>query len=600
MRKNRWLFSALYRVLAPHAGLLAGVVITSLLMILGEGVGIGVVFVSLGQMSGRITQWLPSAAAAQQGLSALPLKSQVLIVSLILISVTAARSACAFFSQYWSYCVRIRVEEFLRSEVFRQLHDVQLVFVERQKQGSWLPLLSQSNFQTGQLIFGIAQAMGSAVVILFYVLFLLYLNGPVTFLVALMLAVPIVVMRFFLANRIRKASLDTLALTKQLYAVAQEHISGLKTIQIFQRQAWSLRRFREYLQARTRANAHEQALFSINRPLFEFLSMTAVAGVLIVSAYLRQGLVSDWQGQILLFLVVALRLMGPVSDISQLQAQLAQNAPAFQSIMEFLNPADKPFLKNGTIAFAGLEKEIRLDHVSFRYPGEKEFVLWDLSLSIPKGRFTAVVGASGAGKTTLVNLLTRMYDCTDGAILVDGKPLQDLELGSWHSKVAVVNQDAFLFHMTALENLRFAKPDATEAEIEDAARRAQAHELLTTLPEGYRTNLLDRGLRLSGGQQQRIALARALLMDAEVLILDEATSELDSQTENAIQQALENNSRGQAVLAIAHRLSTIFIADCIYVMESGRVVEFGRHDDLMAKRGAYWRLVEAQSMQLKK
>ena len=253
-------------------------------------------------------------------------------------------------------------------------------------------------------------------------------------------------------------------------------------------------------------------------------------------------------------------------------------------------------MKNGATPFARLEKEIVLDRVSFQYPNDTAWVLRDVSLRIPRGRFIAVVGVSGAGKSTLVNLLTRLYDCTEGAIRVDGTDLRDLELGTWNARVAVVQQDTFLFHDSVSENLRFAKPEAAREELERAAGLAQAHEFIMSFAEGYDTQLLDRGVRLSGGQQQRIALARALLVDADLLILDEATSELDSQTEGVIQKALEEYWRGKTVFSIAHRLSTVRNADLIYVMESGRMVEQGTHDDLLSRKGVYQRMVEAQSL----
>jgi ATP-binding cassette, subfamily B, bacterial MsbA len=591
---------SLIKILLPQRWLLIGEVITSLLMTLAEGASIGIIYVFLGQSSNRVTKILPFFGILQKQLVTLPLQTQVIIVAIVLMLVTAWHSGFAFLTDYWSALARIRTEEALRMMVFEQFHRVQLVYVERQKMGSWLPMISQYNTQTAQLLFSVATALSSVVVIVFYLVLLLVVNGPITILVGLLLLLPVLIMRPLIEFRIRKASRWTHALTRKMYGIAQEHLTALKLIHLFSREDWSVRRFRNSVDTRTKALTDMQKLVSANRPIFDLLTMAALAGVLVFSALLWQGSVGAWQAQNILFLVIALRLMGPVADLSQLQSQYAQNSPGLQALSDFLSPLDKPFLKNGAIAFPGLRKDISIDHVSFHYPNDPTLVLRNISIRIPRGQFIAVVGMSGAGKTTLVNLITRLYDCTEGNILVDGVDLRDLDQRTWNAKVAVVQQDAFLFHDTVAENLRFAKPNATDEELRRAAKLAQADDFIESFPDGYETTILDRGIRLSGGQQQRIAFARALLVDADLLILDEATSELDSRTEKIIQSALEEYRQGRTVFAIAHRLSTIRNADWIYVLENGSLVEQGAHNDLLLKQGAYWRLVEAQTLQAKR
>jgi subfamily B ATP-binding cassette protein MsbA len=232
--------------------------------------------------------------------------------------------------------------------------------------------------------------------------------------------------------------------------------------------------------------------------------------------------------------------------------------------------------------------------VRFHYEPDEPPALDDVSLTIPAGRTTALVGPSGAGKSTLVKLLFRFYDPDEGTVTVDGRPLPELALGSWRDRIALVSQDVFLFNATVRENIAYGRPGATDAEVEEAARRADAHAFIRRLPQGYDTELGDRGVRLSGGQQQRITLARAIVRNPELLILDEATNALDSRSERLIQDALDLFGEGRTVVIIAHRFSTIEQADHIVVLEGGRVREEGDRESLLAHEGLFSELLALQ------
>ena len=234
--------------------------------------------------------------------------------------------------------------------------------------------------------------------------------------------------------------------------------------------------------------------------------------------------------------------------------------------------------------------------MTFGYNAGETIVLKNVSFRIPRGEKVGVAGASGAGKSTLSELLLRFYDPQEGQILVDGLDLKEFDIVSWRKKIGIVSQDVFLFNDSIRANISFGKPNASPDEIEEAARKAHAHEFIQEMPEGYDTLVGDRGVRLSGGQKQRIAIARAIILDPEILILDEATSALDTEAERIVQRALDDVASGRTVFTIAHRLSTIAHYDKILVMDSGQIVEQGRHEELLQKGGIYKRLVEMQDL----
>ena len=287
------------------------------------------------------------------------------------------------------------------------------------------------------------------------------------------------------------------------------------------------------------------------------------------------------------------RLFGPITSLLNAQITVLSSLALFERIFDYLDLEPEIQEKPDARTLASPRGEVELHDVDFSYiPGQP--VLHGVSLRVEAGEFAALVGATGAGKTTIAYLVPRLYDVDAGAVLIDGQDVRDLTLDTLSDNVAMVNQEPYLFHSSILENLRYARPDATDAEVEAAARAANIHEFISLLPNGYDTVVGERGYRLSGGEKQRVAIARALLKDPAVLILDEATSSVDSITERAIQEALERVTHGRTVLAIAHRLSTVLAADVVFVIDHGRVVESGTHAELVAAEGHYARLYAQQ------
>ena len=299
---------------------------------------------------------------------------------------------------------------------------------------------------------------------------------------------------------------------------------------------------------------------------------------------IAQGSATITIGTLVAFTTLQTRLFFPIGSLLGVQLEVQSSLALFDRIFEYLDQEVE--IEDGERTLESPRGEVRLDGVWFRYD-DAAWTLEDVSFLVPRGTKTALVGETGSGKTTCAYLVARLYDATEGTVSIDGVDVRELTFESLAATVGVVSQETYLFHASVRENLRFAKPRATDEEIEEAARAAQIHELIATLPEGYDTIVGERGYRFSGGEKQRIAIARTILRNPPVLVLDEATSSLDTQTERLVQEALERLSEGRTTIAIAHRLSTVRDADQIVVLDRGRVVEIGTYGDLFARGGRF-------------
>jgi ATP-binding cassette, subfamily B, bacterial MsbA len=333
-------------------------------------------------------------------------------------------------------------------------------------------------------------------------------------------------------------------------------------------------------------------LNSITGPINTFLPILLIAGIASLSLLLFGSRNSGVLPSLVTFVVALQRLNNTFGTIAASLGSLNTNAALLDLLNKLLEPADKQFRRRGGITFKSLQQAISLRNVTLQYSPELQPALRNLNLDIPRGSTVALVGSSGAGKSSIADLLVGLYDATEGQMLIDGKPLTDFDLISWQQHLGVVSQDTFLFNATIADNISHGSPHGTRAQIVEAAEKAQAAGFISELPDGYDTLIGERGYILSGGQRQRLSLARAILRDPELLILDEATSALDTQSERLVQQAIDQFERQHTVLVIAHRLSTIVKADLICVLEKGQIVEKGNHHELLEKQGIYaalWR-----------
>ncbi len=378
-------------------------------------------------------------------------------------------------------------------------------------------------------------------------------------------------------------------------SVLADTIPGVRVVKAFAQEKREAMRFRDANQRNLEVNDRLNRTWSLFTPT---VSLLTDIGLLVVWAFgvwlVSKGSITV--GVLTAFIAYIGRFYGRLDSMSRIVSVTQKAAAGAKRIFDILDHVSNVPDPADPLPLAQLEGRIDVERVSFRYGSRG--VIRDLSLSIKPGEMVGLVGHSGSGKSTMVNLVCRFYDVSDGAIKVDGVDIRRFAVADFRRHIGLVLQEPFLFFGTVAENIAYGKPDATRAEVIAAARAAHAHEFILRLPHGYDSIVGERGQGLSGGERQRVSIARALLIDPKILILDEATSSVDTETEQEIQKALDNLVRGRTTIAIAHRLSTLKKADRLVVMDRGRVVEEGPHDELIAKQGAYWRLYEAQQRQV--
>jgi ATP-binding cassette, subfamily B, bacterial MsbA len=577
LRLHKWRFSV--------------ILVLGLLQSLSEGIGIGLLIPLLsGLVAGPQLQprgqWLVGKLGSLfQGVSP---ERRLTVIVLCVFAAVLTNAVLSYLHHILFGWEDGNIAHHLRHRIFQQLLSMNFGSIERDRSGRMLNLLASDTWRVRDALGILVSLMITTSTVAIYVALLLLMSWRLTLVVAVAIVVISSIVRL-LTRRARELGQQVTHTNSELAHRMVEGIDGMRVIRAFGREGYEQGRFDWASNQLRRVMLRMNFLDGIVHPVYEVLAASLVLIILLVAT----PTASD-SSVLLVFAFVLYRIQPRVKEFDGARVRMAALSPSVDQVLSFLKTADKQYSSSGSIVHLGPNPGIVFDKVSFQYDSADDLALTEVSFSIPPGQTTAFVGPSGGGKSTVMKLLLRFYEPTNGTITVEGHTLAELELDFWRNQIAVVSQDVYLFDATVRENIAYGRLDAGPDEIIEAARKADAHEFIERLPNKYDTVLGHRGVRLSGGQQQRISLARAIVRNPRILILDEATNALDSISEQWIQETLDKLRENRTVIMIAHRLSTIERADQIIVLEKGRVQECGKLSELVKAGGLFARLYHLQ------
>jgi ATP-binding cassette, subfamily B, bacterial MsbA len=513
-------------------------------------------------------------------------------ITLVLILTFLMRSIFYYFQGYFLSYVGERIVVDLRTESYRQMHSLSLSFFSETRVGELISrLASDVTLVRAALTNNVATVLSQIVTFAGSLVLMVILNWRLT--LYILSVVPFIVgSAAIFGSRLRKLATVVQDELADSNAMAEEALIGVRVVKSFRRETYEVLRYAEQVKRTFQVVMRQIKMRSAFGPLISFFAFAALTGVLWVGGReVLEGRLTA--GALIAFLIYGINIAGSLGAFTSLYTQLQEAAGATHRIFDLLDLEPEIQDHPGAVSLGKTEGRITFENLSFSYLGAGH-VLYDMNLEIEPGEIFALVGPSGAGKSTLFNLIPRFYDPTSGRILLDGIDLREITLESLRTQIGVVPQETQLFSATIRENILYGRLEASDAEINAAAVAANADEFILRQPDGYATQVGERGVKLSGGQRQRIAIARALLSDPRILLLDEATSSLDSESEGLVQEALERLMIGRTTIIIAHRLSTVHLANRIAVLDQGRIVELGSHAQLLESDGLYARLYKLQ------
>lgn len=520
-----------------------------------------------------------------------PIAALIFICALIIVT-SLFKNLFRYLSLYVMSPARHGVTRNIRNEMYNKVLSLPISYFSEERKGNLLTRVSSdvqevefSMLHTLEVIFK------EPITILIYLITLFVINPVLTLFILILLPLTgLVIGR--IGRKLKMAAAKGQLWLSNLLSTFEETLTGLRIVKAFSAEKKLIHRFRKENDAYYRINVGLYRRRDLSSPLTEFLSTIVIVAVLYLGS--TSVLRGDIEPDVFIgYLVVFSQLINPSKTFSKAYYQIQKGIASSKRIEEVLDADISIHEAPNPIPIKDFQQEVRYEQVTFAY--KKEPVLEDVNIRIPKGKMVAIVGPSGSGKSTLADLLPRFYDVTSGQITIDGHDIRQYKLEDLRGLMGIVSQEAILFNDSIYNNIAFGKNNVAEAEVIEAAKIANAHDFIQRMPDGYQTQVGDRGNRLSGGERQRITIARAVLSNPSILILDEATSSLDSHAEKLVQEAIFKLMENRTSIIIAHRLSTIQFADEILVMQHGRIVERGNHIGLMAKNGFYRELVEMQA-----
>ncbi len=514
------------------------------------------------------------------------------VISVSIVVVFLIRGFFYFWQSYLVSYIGQRVVVDVREVMFRKFQRMPMAYFDKHQTGETMSYVTNdvAAIQSA-LVDNLIEMFTEASILIGSIVLMLYIDWKLTLLT--LVTVPMVgyAMKIF-GKKIKRAGTLIQERMADITALLQESISSVRVVKSFVREDYEIERFRKENLLNFQAVMKNVQLTSMLTPTVEFLAALAVTFIVWFGGYeVVQGIMSA--GSLVAFLTYAVNLANPVKRLSRIYGRMQQAMAAIDRIFSVLDMEETVNDKPNAVQLPKVQGKVTVENITFSYD-DKHNALENVSFEVTPGQMIAFVGPSGAGKSTIANLIPRFYDVSEGAIKIDGYDIRDVTLNSLREQIGIVPQETLLFSTTVMENIRYGRLDATDEEVIAAAKAANADEFICNLPNGYQTQIGERGLNLSGGQRQRMAIARAMLKNPQILILDEATSALDTESEKIVQAALDELMVGRTSFVIAHRLSTIFAADQIFVIDKGQICEHGTHAELLKLGGVYSNLYNIQ------